>query len=40
MQIDNRKDDGVMTPKKKKELNPRKVTYEKPSIPRVDTYPN
>lgn len=40
MQTDNRKDDGVLTPKKIKEVDPRKVTQEKPVIPKVDKYPN
>jgi hypothetical protein len=36
MQTDNRKDDGIMTPKKNKEHNPRKVTEVKPVIAKVD----
>ena len=40
MQTDTRKDDGVLTPKKIKEFDPRKVTNAKPIIPKVDVYPN
>ena len=40
MNLDNRNDDGIMTPKKKKEVDPRNVTYVKPSIKKVDRYPN
>ena len=40
MQTDSRKDDGVLTPKKIKEVDPRKITNEKPIIPKVDIYPN
>lgn len=40
MRTDTRKDDGVLTPKKIKEIDPRKVTNEKPIIAKVDVYPN
>jgi hypothetical protein len=40
MEKDDKLDDGILTPKKLKEVDPRKVTNEKPIIPRVDKYPN
>ena len=40
MRTDTREDDGVLTPKKIKEVDPRKVTNAKPIIPGVDTYKN
>ena len=40
MEKDLKKDDGILTPKKLKEVDPRKVTKEKQKMPRVDKYPN
>ena len=37
---DVRKDDGVLTPKKIKEIDIRRVTNPKPTVKRVDMYPN
>lgn len=40
LKSDNRKDDGVLTPKKLEEADPRRVTHAKQDIARVDKYPN